>query len=112
MAELPLRVIAFPSAQDLRASCLLVLYNTSGVYGCLIDKRHQPRFAAGVADTIILSAHNYLVEELSSSADSALQMLFSHSLSTDNTPDYQLITRRRFLRNGSSIKAFVKISAI
>jgi hypothetical protein len=63
--------------RDLRASCLLVPYNTSGLYGCLIDKRHQPRFAAGAAGTIIVSAHNHLVEEQSSSADSALRMLFS-----------------------------------
>jgi hypothetical protein len=78
MAELPLRVIAFSSARDLRASCLLVLYNTRGLYGCLMDKRHQPLFAAGAAGTIIVSAHNHLVEDQSSSADSALRMLFSH----------------------------------
>jgi hypothetical protein len=77
MAELPLVLLPFFSARDLRASCLLVLYNTSGLYRCLMDKRHQPRFAAGAADTIIVSAHNHLVKEQSSSADSALWMLFS-----------------------------------
>jgi nitrate reductase gamma subunit len=45
MAELPLRV--FSSAPDLRALCLLVLYNTSGLYGRLMDKRHQPHLQLG-----------------------------------------------------------------
>jgi hypothetical protein len=48
-----------------------------------IDKHHQPRFAAGAADTILLSAHNHLVEDQSSSADSALRMLFSQSVAVD-----------------------------